>query len=87
MIPTNRATTFEPLRIHTPLQDAAILCRVACGKYSGCKLAWLSDDDLRDVMRLTWSSRLQDTCRRMLLPRWYASRRRVRTRNPKRVVR
>lgn len=60
-----------------PRPGTSILSRIACGKYLGCKLAWLTDDDLRDAVRLSTSSGFQYACVGILQARLRAGRRRV----------
>jgi hypothetical protein len=51
------------------------LARIAGGKYLGCKLTWLGDNDLRDVAKLSTNSGFQDACAGILRARLRARRR------------
>lgn len=60
-----------------PRPGTSILSRIAGGKYLGCKLTWLTDEDLRDVVRLSTSTGFQHACIGILQARLRARRRRV----------
>jgi hypothetical protein len=49
----------------------------ARGKYAGCKLTWLSDQDLWDLYDLSTDFHFRYVCRGMLITRWLARRRRI----------